>query len=448
MDHSSAGRQLGEYHLRELLFRSATRCTWLAEQGSIGRLVLIDELTDFDPQHHADFFAQARAKAAVDFPEIGSIYEAVNEPDLCFCAYERLPGKTLSDLQLSGQNLQTLSLVSVLHHIAEANLHLEAQGHATTPLDLADIHLEESGVVRLKNLATTGTRTPEQSTRDIIHLGERFRDLVARDWPGANRLLTLLAWMRGENVNQPLTWVQVRDYCGQITTQLTGNGTKRRASFQLPKFMLPALAGLLLIGLAVSGWFLLPKPAPQVKREPLPSPVEVAAGSHVTPDGSSETLEAFRISGHPVTNGEYLNFIKILDFLSKDGDEKIFDHPDQPASKATHQPAGWSSLSPQLAKPGNAALLDQPITGVDWWDAAAYANWQKTRLPTQDEWFAALDQKNGAAIYEWTQTFAANPANPLGEKRWVIIRSGKAREWLTARSTRRTDLGFRIILTK
>lgn len=352
MDSSPERRQLGEYQLKQLLSRSATKSTWLAEQGSINRQVLIDELTDLDPQHHAEFFAQARAKAAVDFPKIGSVYEAVNDPDLCFCAYEILPGQTLSQLQLTGENLQPLSFVSILQHIAEANLHLEAQGHSTTPLDLPDIHVEESGVVRLKNLAVPGARTPRQSVRDITHLGERLRDLVARDWPGANRVLTLLAWMRGEGVDQPLTWEQVRSYCDEITHQLIG-GSKSGKSFQLPKFVLPTLAGIILIGLAFSAWRLMPKPTPQVKRVPLSSAVEVPAGSHPTPDGSLQDFEAFKISGHPVTNGEYLNFIKILEILAKDGDQHIFDHPEQPSSKLNHQPAGWSTLSAQLAKPGS-----------------------------------------------------------------------------------------------
>jgi len=54
---------------------------------------------------------------------------------------------------------------------------------------------------------------------------------------------------------------------------------------------------------------------------------------------------------------------------------------------------------------------------------------------------------------EWTAKPAPNPANPLGEKLWVIIggsylKSGSnalTREWTADRGLRRPDLGFRVV---
>jgi formylglycine-generating enzyme required for sulfatase activity len=119
---------------------------------------------------------------------------------------------------------------------------------------------------------------------------------------------------------------------------------------------------------------------------------------------------------------------------------------------------------------------------VDWWDAAAYAEWKHARLPSQEEWFAAL--KAGAAdpaalkasswaplttaspdrtangllgmagsVCEWTNGQSANPANPLGEQKWVVIggsylkpgSNALTREWVDDRSLRRADLGFRVV---
>ena len=125
--------------------------------------------------------------------------------------------------------------------------------------------------------------------------------------------------------------------------------------------------------------------------------------------------------------------------------------------------------------------LDSPVTGVDWWDAAAYAEWKKGRVPTQEEWFAALnfEVKSPSAIQpspwvpvtqnttdrtpagllgmagsvaEWTADLESNPANPLGERRWLLIggsylkpgTNALTREWTDDRSLRRPDLGFRI----
>jgi formylglycine-generating enzyme required for sulfatase activity len=126
--------------------------------------------------------------------------------------------------------------------------------------------------------------------------------------------------------------------------------------------------------------------------------------------------------------------------------------------------------------------LDTPVVGVDWWDAAAYAEWKKGRLPSQEEWFAALHHEAAkpetippggwspvtdetsdrtppglldmaGSVCEWTGQLAANPANPLGARQWVIVggsflkpgSNALSREWVPDRSLRRADLGFRLV---
>ncbi len=126
--------------------------------------------------------------------------------------------------------------------------------------------------------------------------------------------------------------------------------------------------------------------------------------------------------------------------------------------------------------------LDSPVVGVDWWDAAAYSEWKQVRLATQEEWFAALRKDLAApatltpsawlpvtaettdrtaqgllgmagSVCEWTRRPAASPANPLGERKWVIIggsflkpgSNALTREWTDDRSLRRPDLGFRVV---
>ena len=125
-----------------------------------------------------------------------------------------------------------------------------------------------------------------------------------------------------------------------------------------------------------------------------------------------------------------------------------------------------------------------PVVNIDWWDAAAFCNWKGGRLPTQEQWFAALRAKaenpgvlqpsawgpvteignqdrtpNGlrgmaGSVAEWTRRPAVNPANPLGAKRHVIIggsyerpaNGALAREWTDNLLQRRPDLGFRVVL--
>ena len=58
------------------------------------------------------------------------------------------------------------------------------------------------------------------------------------------------------------------------------------------------------------------------------------------------------------------------------------------------------------------------------------------------------------SVCEWTRRPTVNPANPLGERQWVIVggsflkpgSNALTREWTDNRSLRRRDLGFRVVL--
>ena len=163
--------QLGEYRLKQLLAENAVSKTWLAEQISVSRLVLVDELQADQFAGKDAFLADIRVKASVDHPLVGSVYEAVAEPSCCFYAHELLPGLTLKAREKAGQPFPAATLAHLLRRVSEGHLHHETLGHATSPLELDAIHVDQHGVIRLKNLALAGLRTPDQSVRDIVHLG-------------------------------------------------------------------------------------------------------------------------------------------------------------------------------------------------------------------------------------------------------------------------------------
>jgi formylglycine-generating enzyme required for sulfatase activity len=221
-------------------------------------------------------------------------------------------------------------------------------------------------------------------------------------------------------------------------------------------------------------------------RSRLPDAILIPAGKYPTPDGTEEELQAFLIAPHEVTIGQYHDFIETLDTLAKDHRERTFDHENQPPGKTSHLPDDWTALYAAARANeswnGRPLTLDSPVVGVDWWDGAAYAEWKQVRLATQEEWFAALrkDVSSPASIKpstwlpvtadstdrtpqgllgmagsvcEWTRRPAVNPANPLGERKWVIIggsflkpgSNALTREWVDDRSLRRPDLGFRVV---
>lgn len=486
-------RQLGEYRLQELLSENAVSRTWLAKQVSISRLVLVDELRADQENERPRFLADVRAKAAVDYPLIGSVYEAVAEPDVCFYAHERLAGATLQDRLNATEPFSPGKLAAILRRISETQLYHESSGHSTAPLVLAAVHFDENGVVRLENLAVAGVRDPQQSSRDIVFLGDRLVSLMADAQPGATRVLTLLGWMRGENTPVAITWAQIRDFCQQIEHQLADSmspltPTQGAAEVRKkpPVAAISAATGVILIGIVVLAMKLRPPEAAPPPRVALPEALLISAGSHPTPDGLVVELPAYRIAAHEVTIGQYEKFLDTLGILARDNHMRIFDAKDQPEEKASHEPTGWAEQLAAAKASGiwenQRVTLDSPVAGVDWWDASAYAEWKKGRLPTQEEWFAAVNVqvKSPASITpgawipvtdhkadrtpagllgmagslsEWTAKPAPNPANPLGERLWVItggsfLKPGSnalSREWTPDRSLRRPDLGFRLV---
>ena len=484
---------LGEYRLRQLLSENTRTRTWLGEQESISRQVLVDELRPECIDQKEAFLADIRAKAAVDHPLIGSVYEAVDAPEHCFCARELLRGEPLDKFIQSQKTLPPAQLAHLLHQVAVAQLHHQMAGHATSPLDLQNLHLDGHGVIRLDNLAIAGARAPGESARDIARLGEALRTLVASGQPGSTRTHTLLAWMRGEGLETALDWQQVSDLCSQIeqqlahpsptpTKQATAPRKRHHPSARLPIAIAGVLALIAILILLMRMGPQKPEPAPRME---LPDSIHIPPGMHPTPDGGEHELRAFRICPHEVTIGEYAAFLDTLETLAKDGLERSFDDAEQPAQKTSHHPDDWAALL-AAAKSGGlwkqrAVTLDTPVVGVDWWDAAAYAEWKKAHLPSQEEWFAAMRREvekpaaiksadwlpvtaitadrtptgmlgMAGSVSEWTGQPAINPSNPLGERKWVIIggsflkpgSNALSREWTSDRSLRRPDLGFRV----
>jgi len=486
-------RFLGDYRLVRHLGEGPVTRVWLAEQGSVGRTVVVEELRPDAPESREQFVADIRAKASVSHPLIGSVYEAVTSDGHCFFAREHLAGATFAERLDARATLKPSELAPLLRRIAEAQLHLEGRNIAGGALDLEHIYLDNRGVVRVTNLIVAGERNPATSSEDIARLGRHIRPLVADGHPGTTRMLTLLGWMAGIDPEvAQLDWSKVHDYAHQIDSQLTEAKplppaptttpatTKRPSAPKKSGLWICIASGVLLA--ALLGWIALR--SGRTPRQPLPDAVHVSAGHHPMPDGGRAKLPEFWISAHEVTIAEYQRFLDALDLLDPD-QRGTYDHEDQPAGKSDHRPDDWAALLAAVGDEGTWNDLpvgpDCPVVNVDWWDAYAYCEWKRGRLPTQEEWFAALTLDNtnpnsltpapwgpvassesdltpvglhnlAGGVSEWTRRPAANPALPMAGKKPVVIgasylrpeRGARARQWVESRSVRRPDLGFRI----
>ncbi|MFK7910964.1 MAG: SUMF1/EgtB/PvdO family nonheme iron enzyme [Akkermansiaceae bacterium] len=489
------GLQVGDYLVGELLARGTNTRLWQATQQSVQREVIlcsVDSALTEDDELRQNFIGDVRTKASVDHPLIGSVLEAVDDGKHCFFALEKLKGRALGEIHDEGESMEPLHIVRILRNIAGALKHLEDQQTATLPITPHDIFIDERHHCRIANMAVSGEVDSTTSTKDKQLLGQLFLDMLEPDHPGSTRTGSLLGYMADFDREQPLTWDQIYRLSDEVERQLTEPSAT--TAIDSPTMKMTRVAdrnflGKLIMAIAVVGiiaglayYFVNRKPKPPERT--LPNMVLIAQGKYPGPDGFPVKLREYWIDAHEVTIGEYAKFLDALEILSEDN-RGVFQHDDQPADKASHQPDDWDALFSAAREGGQWNQLNVdlncPVVGVDWWDAYAYAEWKGRRLPTREEWYAACSSSDepgkiepsgwspvdesdktknniyGLAgnVSEWMRKRSLNPADPTQPERYMICGASylkpsygvRAREWVDDRSLRRSDLGFRTLGT-
>lgn len=108
--------------------------------------------------------------------------------------------------------------------------------------------------------------------------------------------------------------------------------------------------------------------------------------------------QGFSLDRYEVTNRAYREFLR-----SAQSRDHARHDPNEPKGKDhTPDPITWQNTS--------YTQDDQPVVGVDWYDAAAYCLSVGKRLPTGDEWERAARGTDGR-FYPWGPEFDAAKAN-------------------------------------
>jgi len=487
----TSGEQINDYLIGEPISTGQRTTSWAATQVSVQREVVICSLRGEylnDPAVTEGFMADLRTKATVDHPLISSILEAIHDDGQCFFAREKLNGKTLQTHYEDGLSIPPIHLARIIRSIADAYISLEAQNIATLPLSNNDLIIDDKFHCRLVNMAISGEIDPNIATQDKKMLAQLFHDMLAPSQPGATRTTSLLGFMTDGHRDEPLSWEQIHELADGIERQLAEPKEKtqiKSSTIRMKPFI--SSATLAKIGLAVAilaiviglVYYISNRKVVTPERQ-LPDLVNIPDGQYSGPMGNSITLKNFSIEAHEVTIGEYAKFLKALSVLTAE-QRSVYQHREQPEAKTDHLPDDWENIYGAATTGGewNGMQIDlnYPVVGVDWWDAHTYAEWKGRKLPTREEWYAScsagtdpaklsgtgwmpVDQTENTShgihgmagnVSEWTRKRSFDPADPSQPARLVICGASylnpkygaRAREWVSNRSERRPDLGFR-----
>jgi hypothetical protein len=483
----------GDYRVGRLVSEGARTRTYEAEQISVRRKVLLERLKPGgteDEETREGFLADIRAKAAVDHPVIGSVFEAAQRDGVVFYVREFLQGNSLEQLHEAGTELDPRRLASVLCQVGEAIHHLDDRQVTRLALEPRHLFLGHHDVLRIVNLAVAGQADPVVAAHERQMVSELLLDLLAAGRPGSTRLRKLLTMLGGDD---PPTWHRIAHTSRKLADEFSENA---RSSSQAevsvrpgeappggrPGWLAPLVLSLVVLGaLAAGGMFLL-------KREVTPKPRDLSAMVRVTgasvlgPAAEKILIPAYWLDAHEVTIAEYAEFLAALAVIGE-AQRDVYDHRAQPRHKTSHKPDDWTAMHAAATRGGQwnelPVTLNCPVVNVDWWDAYAFANWRGGRLPTLEEWLAAAGSAplavsdwgevdaapadrtpnaiHGLAgnVSEWVRDSGLNPAFPMNPKAPMACgasyqhpRNGIiACTWLASRESRRPDLGFRILRT-
>src|SRR5262245_40097798 len=147
----SAGRRFGPYEMVSPLGAGGMGEVWRARDERLGREVAVKVLPDevaSDAGRLKRFEKEARAASALNHPNIVTIYDIGSAESVSWIAMERVEGKTLRELLLSGA-IPTKRLISIAARIADGLATAHQAGIVHRDLKPENVMVTKEGRVKI-----------------------------------------------------------------------------------------------------------------------------------------------------------------------------------------------------------------------------------------------------------------------------------------------------------
>jgi len=416
------GEMLGDYKIVSLLSEKRWGSVYEAVQTTMHRPVAMKVLSpdlQQDPSIRGQFISDAQAKAGVQHPALLSVFEAGERGAYSFYTIEYVDGANLEDYLRHNQEIDDPLALQLIRVAAEGLSHLDQLGISHVPLDASSLYVDSARRPRLSNPATQSSSHPD-ARREMNSLSKIISQLLPGGRALDPALQSLLQRMALSGVEGFPSWESLLQAVKALEPKIMPAGGFKMSAQDVAaiqavekatkrkKRIIWATAFVVLVLLSLALFSESRRFIKHGERE-LDMQVQVPAGEFIYQNGEKVDLPAFSIDRYEVTIGEYARF---LSYLEHHPDEAAkFDHPAQKAGKS-HTPRDWDTYyepaNSMLAKNRvvNAIPIDLncPVSGVDWWDAYAYARWKGRRLPTEQEWEKAARGTDGR-LYPWGNDF-------------------------------------------
>lgn len=165
-----------------------------------------------------------------------------------------------------------------------------------------------------------------------------------------------------------------------------------------------------------------------------------------------ESIAGFLMDRHEVTNREYKRFVDAGGYQERG----YWKHPFERDGRTIPWEAAIASFHDATGKPGPSAWAegdfpkgeeDYPVSGVSWYEAAAYAEFVGKQLPTAYHWTQASQSINYTGLITRGGNFAGDRTWPVGSAtafsgHGTTDMAGNVKEWCS----NETSKGRRLIL--